>query len=89
MGGKVKGNILSVGHVNLDTDTIIAGNINASSLLLDGKLKGDVDIEGAVTIGSTGVQIGRITAKQLSIGQGAKLNSTIDRKSTRLNSSHL
>lgn len=77
LGGKVKGNILSVGHVNLDTDTIIAGNINASSLLLDGKLKGDVDIEGAVTIGSTGVQIGRITAKQLSIGQGAKLNSTI------------
>ena len=72
-GCRLKGNISAQKDVRVDGASIIIGNINAGSLTLDGKIKGDLTIKGALVLGDHAALLGNAVAASISIQEGAIL----------------
>ena len=57
--------------VNILKSILLLGNINCTSVVIAGAVKGDVEVNGPVVIDSTAVVKGNINAKSLQINSGA------------------
>lgn len=71
---KINGNITSTGAAKLGMDTIMIGDVIATSAVIAGAIKGDIDVQGPVIIDATAIVSGNIKAKSVQVNSGANIN---------------
>ena len=70
-GAKITGELRSGGSVKIGQSTVIIGNIYASSAVIAGAVKGDIDVKGPVILDSSAIVMGDIKSKSVHINNGA------------------
>ncbi|MEG2203835.1 MAG: polymer-forming cytoskeletal protein [Oscillospiraceae bacterium] len=75
--GRIKGAVHAKNSVALDSGSVMLGDISGADLQLNGKLQGDVSVQGMATLGESSLQIGNVAAGRLSIHQGARLRGSV------------
>lgn len=68
---RLEGCISSEGGVQIGKGTVVIGDITASSAIIAGAIKGEIDINGPVIIDSTAIIKGNIKAKAVQMNSGA------------------
>lgn len=68
---RLEGSITSEGSVKVGLGTVILGDIVATSGVIAGAVKGEIDINGPIVIDSTAIIKGNIKAKSVQINNGA------------------
>ena len=81
LGWSLTGNISSNGVVMLDRAASVVGNITAGELVCSGKVKGDLDITGAVVLKDNALISGNILADDIASEPGTRINGTISSRS--------
>lgn len=71
---RLEGDINSRGIVKIDVGTVVIGNVNCTSVLVAGAVKGDIEVNGPVIVDSTAVVKGDIKAKSIQINSGAVID---------------
>ena len=71
---KISGDIQSKGSSKIGQGTVVIGNITATSAVIAGAVKGNVDINGPVVIDSSAVIVGDIKSKSVQINNGATID---------------
>lgn len=74
---KVRGNINAAATVQINHESVVAGNVSAADMVLDGKLKGDVTLLHTILFMENAVLFGNVYAGMISINEGAKLYGEI------------
>ena len=67
----VVGDITSHGSVKIGNDSVIRGNIYATSAVVAGAVKGDIDVKGPVILDASAIVMGNIKSKSVQINNGA------------------
>lgn len=70
---RLEGNITSEGSVKIGIGTVIIGDISASSGVIAGAVKGEIDVKGPVVLDSTAIIKGNVKAKSVQMNNGAVL----------------
>lgn len=70
-GAKITGELKSNGSVKVGQSSVILGNIFASSAVIAGAVKGDIDVKGPVILDSSAIVMGDIKSKSVQINNGA------------------
>ena len=70
---RLEGNITSEGSVKIGIGTVIIGDISASSGVIAGAVKGEIDVKGPIVIDSTAIIKGNVKAKSVQMNNGAVL----------------
>ena len=68
---KITGEVRSLGTVKIGQETVIIGNIFATSAVIAGAVKGDIDVHGPVILDTTAIVMGNIKSKSVQINNGA------------------
>lgn len=68
---RLEGSINSEGSVKVGLGTVVVGDIIATSGVIAGAVKGEIDINGPIVIDSTAIIKGNIKAKSVQINNGA------------------
>ncbi len=68
---RMEGSITSDGSVKIGLGTVVIGDILATSGVIAGAVKGEIDINGPIVIDSTAIIKGNIKAKTVQINNGA------------------
>ena len=68
---KITGEVRSLGTVKVGHETVIIGNIFATSAVIAGAVKGDIDVHGPVVLDTTAIVMGNIKSKSVQINNGA------------------
>lgn len=71
---KIEGNIESDGCVKIGNGSIIIGSISATSAVIGGAVKGDIDVKGPVIVDATAVVKGDIRSRSVQINNGAVID---------------
>ena len=69
--GRIKGEILVNGSLEITQNAEINGNIKADKLSLDGKVEGNIDIADSLSVGRTAIIRGDIQVGTVDIVSGA------------------
>lgn len=70
----IEGQIECVQGAVVRENTVILGDINADSLVVDGAIQGKLDIKGCVTVGEKAIVDSDIKAKAIQVSNGAAIN---------------
>ncbi len=70
-GAKIDGEVVSEGAVKIGQSTVIVGNITATSAVIAGAVKGDIDVKGPVVLDTSAIVMGNIKSKSVQINNGA------------------
>ncbi|MEG1577481.1 MAG: polymer-forming cytoskeletal protein, partial [Oscillospiraceae bacterium] len=76
-GARIEGNVIAREHVDIDRNSKVIGNVQGSSVLLDGQLDGQLRAEGLVCLRKNAILNGDIQAGSLSIEEGARVTGQI------------
>lgn len=68
---RMEGSITSEGTVKIGLGTVVIGDIVATSGVIAGAVKGEIDVNGPIVIDSTAIIKGNIKAKSVQINNGA------------------
>ena len=68
---KIVGEVHSMGSVKIGQSTVIIGDITASSAVIAGAIKGDIDVKGPVILDTSAIVMGNIKSKSVQINNGA------------------
>lgn len=68
---KIAGEVRSMGAIKIGQSTTIIGNVFATSAVVAGAVKGDIDVKGPVVLDSTAIVLGNIKSKAVQINNGA------------------
>lgn len=68
---QVVGDITSYGSVKIGSESVIRGNIYATSAVIAGAVKGDIDVKGPVILDASAIVMGNIKSKSVQINNGA------------------
>lgn len=68
---RLEGGITSEGSVKIGLGTVVIGDIVATSGVIAGAVKGEIDVNGPIVIDSTAIIKGNIKAKAVQINNGA------------------
>lgn len=68
---KITGELKSNGSIKVGQSTVIIGNVFASSAVIAGAVKGDIDVKGPVILDSSAIVMGDIKSKSVQINNGA------------------
>ena len=68
---KVTGEILADGSVKVGAGSVLIGNITATSAVIAGAVKGDIDVRGPVVADSSAIVMGNIKSRSVQINNGA------------------
>ena len=72
-GARIIGEVVSNGSIKVGQSSVIKGNMSASSAVLAGAVKGDIDVKGPVVLDSTAIIMGNIKSKSIQINNGAAI----------------
>lgn len=70
-GAQMNGDVVSDGAVKVGQSTVIIGNITATSAVIAGAIKGDIDVRGPVILDGSAIVMGNIKSKYVQINNGA------------------
>lgn len=70
-GAQINGDVVSEGAVKVGQSTVIIGNITATSAVIAGAVKGDIDVRGPVILDGSAIVMGNIKSKYVQINNGA------------------
>lgn len=70
-GAKITGDLKSEGSIKVGQSTVIIGNIFATSAVIAGAIKGDIDVRGPVILDTSAIVMGDIKSKSVQINNGA------------------
>ena len=70
-GAQMNGDVISDGAVKVGQSTVIIGNITATSAVIAGAVKGDIDVRGPVILDGSAIVMGNIKSKYVQINNGA------------------
>lgn len=68
---KIVGEVNSLGSVKVGQSSVIIGNIMATSAVIAGAVKGDIDVKGPVILDTSAIVMGNIKSKSVQINNGA------------------
>ncbi len=68
---KITGEVKSEGSVKIGQSTVVIGNIFATSAVIAGAVKGDIDVHGPVILDTSAIVMGNIKSKSVQINNGA------------------
>lgn len=68
---KITGEVKSLGSVKIGQSSVIIGNIYATSAVIAGAVKGDIDVHGPVILDASAIVMGNIKSKSVQINNGA------------------
>ena len=68
---KINGEIVSTGAVKVGQESVIIGNISATSAVIAGAVKGDIDVQGPFILDTSAIVMGDIKSKSVQINNGA------------------
>lgn len=68
---KITGEVVSEGSVKIGQSSVIIGNISATSAVIAGAVKGDIDVHGPVILDTSAIVMGNIKSKSVQINNGA------------------
>ena len=72
-GARIIGEVVSNGSIKVGQSSVIKGNMAATSAVLAGAVKGDIDVKGPVVLDSTAIIMGNIKSKSIQINNGAAI----------------
>lgn len=67
----VTGEVVTTGTAKIGLGSVIIGNISATSAVIAGAVKGDIDVHGPVVVDTSAVIMGNIKSKSVQINNGA------------------
>lgn len=70
-GAKITGELRSQGSIKIGQSTVIIGNVFATSAVIAGAIKGDIDVKGPVVLDASAIVMGDIKSKSVQINNGA------------------
>lgn len=70
-GAKITGDLKSEGSIKVGQSTVIIGNVYATSAVIAGAIKGDIDVRGPVILDTSAIVMGDIKSKSVQINNGA------------------
>ncbi len=70
---QISGQIKAEGTAKIGKDSVIIGDIFATSAVIAGAVKGDIDVHGPVILDSTAIVMGNIRSKSVQINNGAAI----------------
>ena len=70
-GARITGEVKSMGSIKIGQSTTIIGNVFATSAVIAGAVKGDIDVKGPVILDATAIVLGNIKSKAVQINNGA------------------
>ena len=73
---RIEGEIISSEAVKVGNGTVILGNISATSAVIAGAVKGDIDVNGPVVVDASAVVVGNIKSRSVQINSGAVIEGT-------------
>lgn len=68
---KIEGDVHSSGTIKIGNGSIVVGNVYATSAVIGGAIKGDIDVKGPVIVDGTAVVQGNIKSRSVQINNGA------------------
>lgn len=68
---RINGDVQSSASIKIGQNTIIIGNIFATSAVIAGAVKGDIDVKGPVILDTSAIVMGNIKSKSVQINNGA------------------
>ncbi len=71
------GNITATGTAMLDAESEVEGDVTAESLILNGKIQGDVQVSKRLSLEGSAMICGRVAAERLSVDEGAIIQGEI------------
>lgn len=74
---QVKGNLVATGLVEIDENSVVNGDIQADSLVLNGKVNGNTTLTNRLSLGSSGTITGDVTAKKLVVAEGGTIDGAV------------
>ncbi len=69
----VRGNITATEDMNIDSDSVIIGDLKTKNLTINGKLQGNIHAKSSVVCQSNAIVIGDLTAATITVNNGSKL----------------
>lgn len=85
---KVTGDITSLGSVKIGSESVIRGNIFATSAVIAGAVKGDIDVKGPVVLDASAIVMGNIKSKSVQINNGAVIEGLCSQCYAEVSPSH-
>lgn len=76
-GCAVQGNVTAIARVSLDEKAMVVGDILATDLESDGKVKGNIQVSRTATFQSKAVLAGNVTAGMISMSQGTRIQGAV------------
>ncbi len=70
-GAKITGEIHTNGAIKVGQSSVIIGDIYATSAVIAGAIKGDIDVKGPVILDASAIVMGNIKSKSVQINNGA------------------
>lgn len=74
---RMVGNVTATGSVMLDADSEVEGDVTAESVILNGKIRGNVQVSKRLALEGSAVICGRVSADKLSVDEGAVIQGEI------------
>ena len=68
---QINGEVKSKGSVKICQSSVVIGNIFATSAVIAGAVKGDIDVHGPVILDTSAIVMGNIKSKSVQINNGA------------------
>lgn len=68
---QIVGEVNSQGSVKVGANSVIIGNVFATSAVIAGAVKGDIDVRGPVILDASAIVMGNIKSKSVQINNGA------------------
>ncbi len=68
---QINGEVKSKGGVKIGQSSVVIGNIFATSAVIAGAVKGDIDVHGPVILDTSAIVMGNIKSKSVQINNGA------------------
>ena len=76
----IRGNSKADREVTIGEESVVIGDINSGSLVIDGKVKGNVMVAHNVLFKANSLMVGQVTAGGVNMEEGARINATITLK---------
>lgn len=68
---KITGELSSTGSIKVGKESVVIGNLFATSAVIAGAVKGDIDVKGPVILDTSAIVMGNIKSKSVQINNGA------------------
>lgn len=76
-GIQMVGNVVAAGIATMDANSEVEGDVTANSVILNGKIWGNVQVSSRLALESSAVICGHVSAEKLSVDEGAIIQGEI------------